>query len=76
MATAKIRVYSTQNNEYSFDQVVDVKTYGDIKQLIGYNPTSRYTDKDTRQDAFADEDKLVAGDVTIFCSPSKSKAGA
>ncbi len=70
-----ITYYNTQNNSYDFDQVVDVKTYGEISQLIGVQQNSRYTDKDTREDPFIDENKLVAGDVTIFCSPSKSKAG-
>ncbi len=75
MPSVKVRVYNTQNNEYSFDQVVDVKTFGDIQTLIGHQPNARYTDKATRSDPFSDTSKLVAGDVTIFMSPSKSKAG-
>ena len=75
MPSVKVRVYNTQNNEYSFDQVVDVKTFADVKQLIGHQDNARYTDKATRADPFTDPNKLVAGDVTIFMSPSKSKAG-
>jgi hypothetical protein len=75
MPNIRVRVYNTQNNSYTFDQDVSVATFGEMKDLIGHNPSSRYTDKDDRSDPFLNEAKLVTKDVVIFESPSKSKAG-
>jgi len=75
MPNIRVRVYNTQNNSYTFDQDVSVATFGEVKSLIGHNPSSRYTDKDDRSDPFLNESKLVTKDVVIFESPSKSKAG-
>jgi len=75
MPNVRVRVYNTQNNAYSFDQDVTVSNYGEIKEMIGFNSSSRYTDKDDRSDPFMNTNKLVTKDVVIFESPSKSKAG-
>lgn len=75
MPNIRVRVYNTQNNSYSFDQDVSVSTFGEIKELIGHNPGSRYTDKEDRSDPFMNDNKPVTQDVVIFESPSKSKAG-
>ncbi len=75
MPSIRLRIYNTQNNSYSMDQDVSVATFGEIKELIGFNPSSRYTDKDDRSDPFLNDNKLVTQDVVIFESPSTSKAG-
>ncbi len=75
MPNVKVKVYDTQNNSWMFDQDVDVDTYDDIKGLIGHDSRHRYTDRETREDPFTSTGRRVTGDVTIFCSPAKSKAG-
>jgi hypothetical protein len=75
MPNIRLRVYDTQNNSWNVDQDVDVETMGDVKNLIGFNETTRYTDKDDRSNPFADDSKLVTKDITIFASPTSSKAG-
>lgn len=75
MPNVRIRVYNTQNNAYSFDQDVSVGTFEDVKKLIGHNSSSRYTDRDDKTDPFLNPSREVTKDVTIFESPSKSKAG-
>jgi len=75
MPSIRLRVYNTQNNSYSFDQDISLDNYGDIKKAIQFNNSSRYTDKEDRNDPFANEDRMVTGDVTIFESPASSKAG-
>ena len=75
MPNVRVRVYNTQNNAYTFDQDVSVSNFGEVKQLIGHNPSSRYTDKEDRTDPFLNDSKAVTTDVVIFESPSKSKAG-
>jgi hypothetical protein len=75
MPNIRLRVYDTQNNSWNVDTDVDVTTMADVKALIGYNDTTRYTDKEDRKNPFEDETRLVNGDLTIFASPSSSKAG-
>ncbi len=75
MPNVRVRVYNTQNNSYTFDQDVSVNNFGEVKELIGHNPSSRYTDKEDRSDPFLNDSKPITKDVVIFESPSKSKAG-
>jgi len=75
MPNIRLRVYDTQNNNFKVDTDVSVSTFKDIKDLISFNASSRYTDKADRTDPFLNLDKLVTNDVTIFESPAKSKAG-
>jgi hypothetical protein len=75
MPNVRVRVYNTQNNSYSFDQDVTVSTFGEIQTLIGFNHSSRYTDREDKTDPFLNPERQVTKDVTIFESPSKSKAG-
>jgi hypothetical protein len=75
MPNIRLRVYDTQNNTWNVDTDVDVETMKDVKDLIGFNQTTRYTDKADRSNPFEREDKLVTGDLTIFASPTSSKAG-
>ncbi len=75
MPNIRLRVYDTQNNNFKVDQDVSVSTFQDVKDLIGFNATSRYTDKADRTDPFLNINKLVTNDITIFESPAKSKAG-
>ena len=75
MAYVRIRVYDTLNSEFTFDKEANVSTYGDIKKLINPKSGTRYIDRATKEDAFLNEGKLVTGDVIIFSTPGKSKAG-
>jgi len=76
MPSIRLKVYDTQSSDYIIDEDVDVQTFADIQQMIpGYNEQTRYSDATTKGDAFANVDALVTRDVTIFQTPSKSKAG-
>lgn len=75
MPNIRLRVYNTQNNDFEVDTDVTVTTFQDIKDLIGFDAASRYTDKADRTDPFLNLTKLVTNDVTVFRSPAKSKAG-
>ncbi len=75
MPHINVKVYDTQNNSFLFQQDVNVETFGDIKELIGFSSSTRYTNRDDKSDAFANTARPVVGDVTIFASASKSKAG-
>ena len=71
----RLKIFNTQSSEWTKDEDVDVKTMGDIQSMV-QDGIHTFTDRATREPAFSNPEKLVSGDVTLFSSSQKSKAGA
>ena len=75
MPRIKLKVFNTQSSAWEIDEDIDASTMRDVQARVNPGANDRYTDRATREAAFSNPDKLVTGDITLFKSASKSKAG-
>jgi len=75
MPNIRLKVFDTQSSEWVIDEDVDATDMRDIQARVSSGPNQRFTDRATRENAFADPERLVTGDITLFRSSAKSKAG-